>query len=327
MRRLKCTIASVMLLSYAAPALAAPFAAEVIDYTPGSGVKSFDNAAAALGEPTRETSPGTAFGGDVTPFQGAFATDEVVTIGQGGQLTVRFDQPVTDNPADVQFGIDLLVFGNTFHAGTTTAGTTFAEPGDLAVSQDGSTWFNVTPKADTLFATMGFTDTSSPFGNDGQTPTDFTRAVDPTLDPFGLTLSELQAGYDGAGGGTGVDIAEAGLDWIQYVRVTNAADSPVTPEIDGFSDVSGPATPGDLNGDGVVDGLDIDPFVNRLTTGGFDPAADLNDDGVIDGLDIDPFVDRLTNRDAATAAAVIPEPTTALWAIAGLLALGSRRRR
>jgi len=68
--------------------------------------------------------------------------------------------------------------------------------------------------------------------------------------------------------------------------------------------------PGDLNGDGNVDGLDIDPFV-RVLTGGepFNPAADLNADGGVDGLDIDPFVKRLTGAGVNADGISVPEPT------------------
>jgi photosystem II stability/assembly factor-like uncharacterized protein len=62
--------------------------------------------------------------------------------------------------------------------------------------------------------------------------------------------------------------------------------------------------PGDMNGDGTVNGYDIDPFVLALT----DPAGyasqfptvdaiangDLNGDGLLNGYDIDPFVQVLT---------------------------------
>ena len=63
------------------------------------------------------------------------------------------------------------------------------------------------------------------------------------------------------------------------------------------------ALPGDTNCDGLVDALDIDPFVEALV----DPAgytlnhpdcllenADVNDDGSINSLDVDSFVERLT---------------------------------
>lgn len=51
---------------------------------------------------------------------------------------------------------------------------------------------------------------------------------------------------------------------------------------------------GDVNGDGVVNLLDIAPFVNLISSGGFLPAADINGDGVVNLLDIGPFVDLLS---------------------------------
>ncbi len=47
---------------------------------------------------------------------------------------------------------------------------------------------------------------------------------------------------------------------------------------------------GDVNCDGVVSLLDVDPFVELLTTGGFSAKADINGDGVVSLLDVDPFV-------------------------------------
>ena len=52
--------------------------------------------------------------------------------------------------------------------------------------------------------------------------------------------------------------------------------------------------PGDVNGDGVVNLLDVAPFVELLTSGRFLPAADVNGDGIVDLLDVQPFVDLLT---------------------------------
>ena len=51
---------------------------------------------------------------------------------------------------------------------------------------------------------------------------------------------------------------------------------------------------GDCNQDGVVDFLDINPFIEILTNGSFLQQADCNQDGEVDFLDIVPFVDILT---------------------------------
>ena len=88
--------------------------------------------------------------------------------------------------------------------------------------------------------------------------------------------------------------------------------------------VGGAVILGDVNGDGVVDGLDIQPFVDLLTGGGYQAEADINADTVVDGLDIQPFVDIITGAGGSP----VPEPATlGLLAAAGLLRCGRRRRR
>ena len=47
---------------------------------------------------------------------------------------------------------------------------------------------------------------------------------------------------------------------------------------------------GDVNQDGVVDFLDLNPFIGILSTASFLQEADCNQDGVVDFLDIAPFI-------------------------------------
>ena len=82
----------------------------------------------------------------------------------------------------------------------------------------------------------------------------------------------------------------------------------VSPGIGGIADGPNPVNPefgfaffdiasfllGDINGDDSVDLLDVGPFVDLLTTGGFQPEADINEDGMVDLLDVTPFVQLLT---------------------------------
>jgi hypothetical protein len=75
---------------------------------------------------------------------------------------------------------------------------------------------------------------------------------------------------------------------------------------------------GDVNLDGVVNGLDVDPFVDVLLNGPYQLEADMNGDGDVNGLDVDPFVAAVVGG-GLTA---VPEPATlVLLAMAGLLAL------
>jgi len=47
---------------------------------------------------------------------------------------------------------------------------------------------------------------------------------------------------------------------------------------------------GDVDINGEVDFLDIDPFIDLLSTGGFVPEADVNQDGAVNFEDIGPFI-------------------------------------
>jgi hypothetical protein len=72
---------------------------------------------------------------------------------------------------------------------------------------------------------------------------------------------------------------------------------------------------GDVNLDGEVNGLDVDPFVDILLNGPYQPEADMNEDEVVNGLDVEPFVTAIV--DGGTQP--VPEPSTFLL---GLIALG-----
>ena len=54
---------------------------------------------------------------------------------------------------------------------------------------------------------------------------------------------------------------------------------------------------GDVNLDGVVDLLDISPFVQLLIDNGFQDEADINADGAVNLLDVSGFVDKIVGTD------------------------------
>ncbi|MBX3363222.1 MAG: hypothetical protein KF866_00530 [Phycisphaeraceae bacterium] len=226
-----------------------PWASEVRFYDAGIGVTpGYDDPTAALGEPTRFTGEGI-FPGAVTPFNSAWMETEIVSIGRGGSLIVAFDRPIVNDPLN-PFGIDLLVFGNSFYFDDDfphgRAGMLSADGGIIEVSQDGDEWRTIpNAAADGLHPTLGYRDLTDPFSPvRGMIETDFTKPVDPSFVATGLTFAEIVAGYDGSGGGTGVDIGLVGFDFILYVRISNPMDNPFTVEIDGFAivrPVPGPA--------------------------------------------------------------------------------------
>src|SRR5262245_21619523 len=84
----------------------AQFATSVIAYERGTGfAANFTNANAALGAPTS--------GSSVTPYAPPFSTSQIVSVGAGGFLTLQLGMPITDDASN-PFGVDFLLFGNSF---------------------------------------------------------------------------------------------------------------------------------------------------------------------------------------------------------------------
>jgi hypothetical protein len=230
-----------------------PWADHVVSFAAGSSADvNYPDASSALGSPTRYTgvtSPFGSFPGAVTPFNPSFGDGEIVSIGVGGSLVLSFDEPVRNDAAN-PYGIDLLVFGNSFFTDPTfapVATNLVSGGGRIEVSSDGTAWHVVNGvAADGLFPTIGYQDLSDPYGGPaGSVLTDFTRPVDPSFDWHGSDFAGLINGYKGSGGGAGVDIGALGLSEISYVRLSLAPGQTGHIEIDAVSDVAVPA-PGGL---------------------------------------------------------------------------------
>lgn len=236
-------LGSLASLTLTLPVLAGSYASSVIDYQPGSNASSgYQNSQTALGEPTRYTGVGV-FPSSVSPFNPPFLNTELVSIGSGGSLTLRFDQPISNDPAH-PYGQDLLIFGGQFFVdgdypnGLATGVFGNASNSLVEVSIDGSDWHTV-PGGITsgLYPTLGYLDLPEPTSpNPGSVPSDFSRPVDPAFSPIGKTFAQIVAGYSGSGGGTGIDIGAAGLGLASFVRITNLGLAPFS--IDAVSAVS-----------------------------------------------------------------------------------------
>lgn len=228
LRAFTTTVATSLLLVPHA-STAANYAATVLDYHPGAGIPAdYQNLTSILGEPSRETLGD--FGGPVDPFSAPWKPTQLLSLGAGGSLTLRFLGPVFDLPGN-PFGLDFSIFGSSafvitngdYTGGGITDGTLFGDnPGHsrVSVSQDGISYYLLDPSqapvVDGLFPTDG--------------PGDFTRPVDPSLrspDFAGLNLEQIRAKYAGSAGGTGYDLAWAiddegqpvALGQIEYLRV------------------------------------------------------------------------------------------------------------
>ena len=267
-----------------------PFATRVVSYIPGTGAATgHRNPQTALGEPARITGTSSA-PETVTPFQPAWMTNQIVSIGAGGSLTLELGQAAIDSPNN-PFGVDLIVFSNAFFSdvsgGQGSPGYCFADGGVIDVSDDGATWFEIpNTQADGPMPTMGFID-AGPFDSmPGELPTDFRKPMNPAI-----TLSDLQElnyidvinAYNGSGGGVGVDLASVGLNQAHFVRIRQLAGATSSPEVDAVMVVK-PILICDLDGNGVVDSADVS--IVLLLFGDVNSPGDLDQSGIVDSGDV-----------------------------------------
>jgi len=199
----------------------AQFATSVLAYERGTGfAANYTNANAALGAPST--------GSGVTPYAPPFSTSQLVSIGAGGYLTLQLGTPIMDDPGH-PFGIDFLLFGNSFFvvtngsgASATTSGAIFSSSVStrVEVSQDGATWYtldsSLAPTVGTYFPTDGPGNPLMPV-NPGLGAADFA----------GKNLSGIRSLYGGSAGGGDYDLAWARdaegdavtLGSVDYVRI------------------------------------------------------------------------------------------------------------
>ena len=337
----RCALLAVAL--HGAAATAGPdydandFATEVVEYVQGEGVgkdwlsrRAFNDPNSALGRPALNTSgDGWYVPADeqvpVVPVYPPFRASELVTIGNGGQLTLKFNHPVADDKNN-PYGIDFIIYGDAYQIigkgrGWTggnpedvmLGGSASADPGLVAVSPDGENWyyFSSGPYADSFAPTAGrrWDDVNDLWAEE----LDPTRPVDPNLrasDMDGMTLAEMIRAYGGSAGGTGFDLRwldpndyaalpidpDTGSRWIQYVRIQDDPDSSVTTEIDAMADVSccgdyrHPHPVGDLNRDCTVDYEDLALWSRYWMAQAGDPndpaeSADIYEDHVVQFYD------------------------------------------
>ena len=272
-----------------------PFADEYVSYEPGNNPSPlYDDPLSALGSPERLS--GESFGAldVVSPFSPPYGTDEIVSVSPGGHITLKFNEPIANDPNNL-YGIDLLVFGNTFlidkaYPGGICNGFYGNGLGSIQISADGVDWHTIPDLfANSLFPTIGFMD-AGPYDHEpGLLLTDFTRPVDPSLGVehlLGLDCPQVIELYRGSGGGIGVDLASVNLDVASYVRISLAEDAKTHILIDAISDAA-PRLPGDVDLNGVVNVDDLLALINGwgVVEPG-DPPADFNANGIVDVDDL-----------------------------------------
>jgi hypothetical protein len=182
-----------------------PYADEVVSFQPGEGVSFGQDRfpTVVLGPPA-----------GVGPDNGSL---DVLSLGRGGRITLRFtDVAAVDGP-----GVDLLVFENAF---ALPNGSSYAETGQVEVSDDGVTW-RAFPCAsgDAAGGYPGCAGVRPVLAN----PANGVSATDPAV-----------------AGGDGFDLATVGLERARYVRITDSGAN-------GYADTAGGF---DLDAVAVVNG-------------------------------------------------------------------------
>lgn len=249
-KRGSATVLKPMLSLVALPSFtfAGSYAAEVLSYTPGTADVKFITPAAALGAPdgiTGEKPPPVTnsfgFPNVVSPFSPPYQGDEVVQIGEGGQITLRLANFVTVGPGK-RLGVinnvglqddDTITFTG---KNGPTAFTFGGGSARVKVSANNQTWVDL--------GVVKFDIPTLYYVNAG--PYDAAAPASPQLTDFGKPFEGTLASFDGkdyagtvaafattgggySGGGTWLDLSGTGLPNVGYVQFLVADDgNPLT---------------------------------------------------------------------------------------------------
>lgn len=225
-------VITLALLAGARSASAASYAASVVAYTVGNGAAAgFDQPESALGAPARFTGVGV-FPGAVTAFNPPFLPTEVVSIGEGGSITLALANFLLPQAGGAELGVftNVGLIETDFPHGqagsplSATEGTFGADRAILEVSANGTDWFSLSEQWFDV-PTIGYSDVIDPFATDaGQAPSDFSQPFAGALadlaelkyhDPAANDILDV---FNGSGGGTWVDLSQTGIAQIGWLR-------------------------------------------------------------------------------------------------------------
>ena len=260
-------VGAVVMLGSPDASRAAGFADKVESFVPGSDAATtfpnipLDRPESALGPPEALTGE-DAFTAVVSPFNPPFGADEVVSIGEGGHLTLRLStlaRPENPGPhigvftnagfADKNYPIgqaaDVIVPNDNFE-------TSFGMDRALVeVSDDGIHFVPINGGVPILFdiPTNGFADASTPFDPaPGAVPADPLQPFVGGLTDFnGLSYPDILDLLDRSAGGKWLDISRSQLDQVGFIRFSVANDGDQSTqlnfELDAVAVVDGLARP------------------------------------------------------------------------------------
>ncbi len=218
------------------------FADRVESFASGStATPGYNDPTVTLGPPTQFY--GAPFPSVVSPFSPAYLATDNFSIGEGGQLTLRFSNYVKSSAGGPEIGVfssggiidtnfathqagpGLSAVNGTFSIGNTV---------NVEVSAEKLTWVSLGSHLLDV-PTDGYTNLTDPYATSsvGGTPSDFGQPFTGNLSSFNnLTYTQMLTMLNGSGGGTWLDISSTGLSDIGYIRFTLPDDGNPATELE-----------------------------------------------------------------------------------------------
>lgn len=195
------------------------------------------NDAQAIGQtPTGVTGlPGVTqypFPSIVSPFSAPYDTDQVVTIGVGGQIELQFPQPLTvasagQTPVGVFTNFELIDSDYPSGVADNPADGFSGGSAVVSVSSDGIHWVSLGNQTFQIPQNY-YLNATSPYQYPPPSDplvADYGKPFTGTLASFsGEDFAQIIATLDGSAGGTWLDLSASGLSTISYIEFTEPAD-------------------------------------------------------------------------------------------------------
>jgi hypothetical protein len=239
-----------LILLFAVSASGANVASQVISYDHGgSASNGFQNANAALGALNPIADP--QFGNTIlSPFNPPYRSDDIVIVGDGGQITLKLTAPVAASASGPEIGVFVnngLIDIDYPHGQNRTPAGFFSNPPQaiVSVSSNGTNFVPLGASPITFDAPSNYyadlgadpSNTSTP----GSVVSDMSKSFVGHMNDFsGLDWNATKALLDGAAGGTWIDFGATGLSSVQYVRFEVPAGATYRMVVDAVSAVPEP---------------------------------------------------------------------------------------
>ena len=229
------SITALFILALSAASARAAFATEVVSYEPGRDVpvlfetgESYDLSAAALGKPDDRTGEDLTYQNLLTPFSAAYERGEVVSIGEGGQITLRLGRIAEVGPGrEIGVITNVNLFDSDYPGGVVSdpAAAFGIDDAVVEVSENGSDFLALRGGEPITFDMPAnfYTNISGPYADTPPESPGFADFGKPNpihdLSAFsGETFEQVLRALDGSGGGTWLDLSGLGLDRVGFIR-------------------------------------------------------------------------------------------------------------